>query len=70
MDVSARKLEEYTLVRGMEGWHKHLKGGWGLPRRQIESQQYIRDEDGNILRDKELVSEIWGWVSSTILNSY
>ena len=52
-------LEEYvanleTLLRhrDMRGLYKHLKRTPGLGGRKTEGQQAIKNEDGNLLRDK------------------
>ncbi|CAM9464035.1 unnamed protein product, partial [Sphacelaria rigidula] len=53
----------------MRGWYRHLNGGWRLSERPIESEQYIRDEDGNLLRDRGLISGRWERYVSTLLNA-
>ena len=41
LDVYARDLEGYIQAGDMRGWYGHLKGGWRLQGRKIESEQYI-----------------------------
>ena len=59
-------LEEYeadleTLLRhrDMRGLYKHLKMTVGLGRRKTEGQHAIKDENGNLLRDKGNILRRW-----------
>ncbi|MEP4684613.1 MAG: hypothetical protein ABJ015_23620 [Rhodopirellula bahusiensis] len=40
-------------------FEKHLKGTVGLDGRKAKSEQFIRDEDGTLLRDKTPILEWW-----------
>ena len=37
----------------MRGWYEHCKTGWKLQGKKVGSAQYIRDEDGKLLRKLE-----------------
>ena len=67
--VYARELEEHTRAGDMRGWYRHLKGGWRLSGRPLDGEQYIRDEEGTLLRDNNLVNERWVRYFSTLLNT-
>ena len=69
LDVYARELEEHTRAGDMRGWYKHLKGGWRLSGRPLDGEQYIRDEDGTLLRDNDLINERWVRYLSTLPNT-
>ena len=69
-------LEEYlaelkTLLRhrDMRGPYKHLKMTAGLGGRKIEGQQAIKDENGNLLRDKGDILRRWERFFSNLLNT-
>ena len=53
LEVYACELEGFTLAGDMRGWDGHLKGGWKLQGKKVGSAQYIRDEDGKLLRKLE-----------------
>ena len=59
MDVYTRDLKERTRVGDMRGMvYRHLKGGWRLSGRLLDSeQQYIWGEDGNLSRDSDLIND-------------
>ena len=69
-------LEEYvaeleTLLRhrDMRGLYKHLKMTAGLGGRKTEGQQAIKDENGNLLRDKGDILRRWERLSGNLLNT-
>ena len=69
-------LEEYmaeleTLLRhrDMRGLHKHLKRTVGLGGRKTEGQQAIKDENGNLLRDKGDILQRWERFFGNLLNT-
>ena len=69
-------LEEYvadleTLLRhrDMRGLYKHLKMSVGLCGRKSEGQQAIKDENGNLLRDKESIVQRWERFFGNLLNT-
>ena len=41
------------------GSYKHLKGAVGSHGRKARSEQFIRDEEGTLLRDKVRILERW-----------
>ena len=69
-------LEEYvaeleTLLRhrDMRGLYKHLKMTAGLGGRKTEGQQAIKDENGNLLRDKRDILRRWERFFGNLLNT-
>ena len=50
LEVFACELEEFIVAGDVRGWHGHLKGGWKLQGKKLRSAQYIRDENGKLLR--------------------
>ena len=53
LEVYACELEKFTLAGDMRGWYGHRKVGWKLQGKKVGSAQYIRDEDGKLLRKLE-----------------
>ena len=51
LEVYACELEEFILAGDIRGWYGNLKGGWELQGKKLGSAQYIRDEDGKLLRE-------------------
>ena len=69
-------LEEYlaeleTLLRhrDMRGLYKHLKMTVDLGGRKTEGQRTIKDENGNLLRDKGNILRRWGRFFGNLLNT-
>ena len=69
-------LEEYlaeieTLLRhrDMRGFYKHLKMTAGLGGRKTDGQQAIKDENGNLLRDKGDILRRWKRFFGNLLNT-
>ena len=69
-------LEEYvaeleTLLRhrDMRGLYKHLKMTAGLGGRKTEGQQAIKDENGNLLRNKGDILRRWERFFGSLLNT-
>ena len=50
------------------GFYKHLKGTVGLGGRKARSEEFIKDEDGTLLRDKGRIRKRWGGFFQTLLN--
>ena len=69
LEVYACKLEEFTLAGDIRGWYGHLKGGWKLQGKKVGSAQYIRDEDGKLLRKLEEVRARWKRYFTFLLNA-
>ena len=55
--------------RDMKGLHKHLKKSVGLGGRQSGGQQFVKDENGVLLRDKGEILQRWARFFSTLLNT-
>ena len=69
-------LEEYVADleillrrRDMRGLYKHLKMTVGLGRKKTERQQAIKDENGNLLRDKGDILRRWDRFFGNLLNT-
>ena len=50
LEVFACELEEFIVAGDLRGWYGHLEGGWKLQGNKLKSAQYIRDENGKLLR--------------------
>ena len=59
LEVYAWELEEFTLAGDMRGWYGHLKGGRKLQGKKVGSAQYIRDDDGKLVRKLEEIRARW-----------
>ena len=53
LEVYACELEKFILAGDIRGWYGHLKGRWKLQGKKLGSAQYIREEDGELLRKLE-----------------
>ena len=63
-----RKLETCTRVRDQAGFDKHLKT-MNLEGKRDRSSAYVKDENGVLLRDVELIRERWVRWFHTLLNA-
>ena len=63
-----RKLEERVRKGDQAGFYEHLKT-MNLEGKRDRSSQLIKDEDGNLLRDVELIHERWVRWFHTLLNT-
>ena len=63
------RLEALYEDRDLRGLYKHLKKSVGLGGRQSGGQQYIKDENGVLLRDKAEILQRWAWFFGTLLNT-
>ena len=63
------RLETMYENRDMRGLYKHLKKSVGLGGRQSGRQQYVKDENGVLLRDKGEILQRWARFFSTLLNT-
>ena len=52
----------------MRRWHGHLKGGWKLQGKKLRSAQYIRDENGKLLRKFDEIRARWRRYFTSLLN--
>ena len=59
VEVCACELEEFIVAGDVRGWYGHLKGGWKLQGKKLESAQYIRDENGKLLRKLGEIRARW-----------
>ena len=50
------------------GFYKHLKGTVGMEGTRVKEEQYIRDEDGILLRNKGEIRSRWVRFFNTLLN--
>ena len=70
-----RYLEVYAacelkkLAGDMGGWYGHLKGGWKLQSKKVGSAQYVRNEDGKLIRKLEEIHARWRRYSTSLLNT-
>ena len=55
LEVHACELEEFIVAGDLRGWYRHLKGGWKLQGKKLGSAQYIRDENGKLLRQLDAI---------------
>ena len=63
------RLEAMYEDRDLRGLYKHLKKSVGLGGRQSVGQQYIKDENGLLLRDKAEILQRWARYFTTLLNT-
>ena len=63
------RLEAMYEERDMRGLYKHLKKSVGLGGKQSGGQQYVKDENGVLLRDKEYILQRWARLFSNLLNT-
>ena len=69
LEVLACELEEFIVVGDVRGWYGHLKRGWKLQGKKLGSAQYIRDENGKLLRKLDEIRERWRRYFISLLNS-
>ena len=63
-----RKLETHTREGDQAGFYKHLKT-MNLEEKRDRSSAYVKDENGVLLRDVELIRERWVRWFHTLLNA-
>ena len=51
------------------GFYKHLTGTVGMEGTRVKEEQYIRDEDGILLRNQGEIRSRWVWFFNTLLNT-
>ena len=69
LEVYACEFEEFIVAGDVRGWHGHLKGGWKLQGKKLESAQYIRDENGKLLRALDEIRARWRRYFTSLLNT-
>ena len=68
LEVYACELEEFIVAGDVRGWYGHLKGGWKLQGKNLGSAQYVRDENGKLLRKLEIRAR-WRRYFTSLLNT-
>ena len=69
LEVYACELEEFIVAGDVRGWYGHLKGGWKLQGKKLGSAQYIRDENGKLLRKLDEIRARWRRYFTSLLNT-
>ena len=69
LEVYACELEEFIAAGDLRGWYGHLKGGWKLKCKKLGSAQYIRDENGKLLRTLDEIRTRWRRYFTSLLNT-
>ena len=69
LEVYACELEEFIVAGDLRGWYGHLKGGWKLQGKKLGSPQYIRDENGKLLRKLDEIRARWRQYFTSLLNT-
>ena len=65
----ACELEEFIVAGDVRGWYGPLKGGWKLQGKELGSAQYIRDENGKLLRKLDKIRARWRQYFTSLLNT-
>ncbi|CAB1118778.1 unnamed protein product [Ectocarpus sp. CCAP 1310/34] len=68
LDGYVTELEEIYKDRDMRGLYQHLKRSVGLSGRQARGQQFVADENGVLLRNRDDILQRWARFFSTLLN--
>ena len=69
LEVYTCELEKFTSAGDMRGLYGYLKGGWKLQGKKVGSTQYVRDEDGKLLRKFEEIRARWRRYFASLLNT-
>lgn len=69
LDGYVTELEAIYKDRDMRGLYQHLKRSVGLSGRQAGGQQFVADENGVLLRDRDDILQRWARFFSTLLNT-
>ena len=69
LEVFACELEEFIVAGDLRGWYGHLKGGWKLQSNKLRGAQYIRDENGKLLRKLDEIRARWRLYFTSLLNT-
>ena len=69
LERDATRLEAMYEERDMRRLYKHLKKSVGLGGGQSGGQQYIKDENGVLLKDQGEILQPWARFFSTLLNT-
>ena len=69
LEVYACELEDFIVAGDVRDWYGHLKGGWKLQDKKLGSAQYIRDENGKLLRKLDEIRARWRRYFTSLLNT-
>ena len=69
LEVYACELEKFIVAGKVRGWYGHLKGGWKLQGKKLGSAQYIRDENGKLLRNLDEIRVRWRRYFTSLLDT-
>ena len=69
LEVYACELEEFIVADDVRGRYGHLEGGCKLQGKKIGSAQYIRDENGKLLRKLDEIRARWRRYFTSLLNT-
>ena len=69
LEVFACELEEFIVTGDLRGWYGHLKGGWKLQGKKLRGAQYIRDENGKLLRKIDEIRARWRRYFTSLVNT-
>ena len=69
LEVFICELEEFIVAGDLRGWYGHLKGGWKLQGKKLRGAQYIRDENGKLLRKPDEIRARWRRYFTSLLNT-
>ena len=63
------EMEKLLTENNQRGFSEHLKGAVGTGGEKAVSEQYVRDEDGALLRDKVRIRKRWAGFSYRLLDT-
>ena len=69
LDVFVCELEEFIVAGDLRRWHGHLKGRWKFQGKKLRSAQYIRDENGKLLRKLDEIRARWRRYFTSLFNT-
>ena len=69
LEVFACELEEFIAAGDLRGWYGHLRRGWKLRGTELRGTQYIRDENGKLLRKLDEIRARWRRYFTFLLNT-
>ena len=69
LEVFACELEDFIVAGDLRGWYGHLKGGWKLQGKKLRGTQYIRAENGKLLRKLDEIRARWRRYFTSLLNT-
>ena len=63
------ELEEFIVIGVLRGWYGHLKGGCKFQGKKLGSAQYIRGENGKLLRKLDEIRARWRRYFTSLLKT-